>query len=352
LYIYLSNEQAVMTNVYFDDLKITYHGGVEQVSDYYPFGLIFNDLQGQNSVANKYLFNGGSELQTNLNLGVYFTTFRVYDPVLGRFWQTDPLTDFFSGITPYNFADNNPVLYGDPSGLKPNIWQRIKVFFGIGRFSGTRAAGNQEYVKPAARNNGEKKPYYFPVNVYSQKPTAPTKQQQSAQTVAQEETEEDPEEEPSVIYIPPAPILTSKSKPQLPKPTNPVITRQPDPVKTPLRVKPGGSLIFDGYQFEIDKADLYSTPANDKLISDLITTLKSSSSYTLEIKGNVNQDPDNLLERLINHDHQDKLTSGRAKAIYDALKAAGIPASQLEAHPGEIRKSQGNMSATFILKNK
>lgn len=34
-----------------------------------------------------------------------------------------------------------------------------------------------------------------------------------------------------------------------------------------------------------------------------------------------------------------------------AVGAAGIPASQLLASPGEIRKKEGNMSATFILKN-
>jgi hypothetical protein len=38
LYVYLSNEQAVQTNVYFDDFEILYHSAVEQVDDYYPFG--------------------------------------------------------------------------------------------------------------------------------------------------------------------------------------------------------------------------------------------------------------------------------------------------------------------------
>jgi hypothetical protein len=39
LYVYLSNEQAVQTNVYFDYFKITHHTGVEQVNEYYAFGL-------------------------------------------------------------------------------------------------------------------------------------------------------------------------------------------------------------------------------------------------------------------------------------------------------------------------
>lgn len=49
LYIYLSNEQPVQTNVYFDDLKITHHTNIEQSNDYYPFGLTFNSYSRENT---------------------------------------------------------------------------------------------------------------------------------------------------------------------------------------------------------------------------------------------------------------------------------------------------------------
>jgi RHS repeat-associated protein len=309
--------------------------------DYYPFGLTFNSYKRENSVQNKHLFNGGSELQTDLNLGWYSTLFRIYDPAIGRFLQIDPLTDFFSGITPYNFAENNPVLYGDPSGLSPTIWQRVKAFFGIGRLGGDKKARNQEYVKPVGRNKGEKKPYYFrpPESIPTRTPIRPAPQpEEPTQTVAQE----DPEEEEDT-YIPPAPIPKPKPKPKPVVKPNPVVAKQPDPTPLPFDIKPGGTT-FDGYQFEPDKSDLYRTPANDKLIKDLIITLKSSSSVHLEIKGNVNADPSWWYR-----DHQRKLSSGRAQAIYDALRAAGIPASQLTTSPGEIRRKEGNMSATFKL---
>ncbi|HMG93712.1 MAG TPA: hypothetical protein VK589_26825, partial [Chryseolinea sp.] len=70
LYVYLSNEQAAQTNVYFDDLRIVHHSGVEQISNYYPFGLTFNSYQRENSKLNQYLYNG-KELQTDLSLGAY-----------------------------------------------------------------------------------------------------------------------------------------------------------------------------------------------------------------------------------------------------------------------------------------
>ena len=46
---------------------------------------------------------------------------RMYDPIVGRFWQIDPLADHpnqFS-LTPYNAFWNNPILYNDPDGQCP-----------------------------------------------------------------------------------------------------------------------------------------------------------------------------------------------------------------------------------------
>jgi len=329
--------------VFFDDFKVEHvKSPVVQQDDYYPFGLAFNSYSRENSVQNRRLFNGGSELQTDLNLGWYSTLFRTYDPAIGRFLQIDPLTDFFSGISPYDFAENNPVLYGDPTGLSPTVWQRIKAFFGIGRLIGTRAAGNQEYVKPVARSKGKPVPYNFglpkppPISTTQPAPLPP-------QPIVEEP--EEPEEESAVVYIPPGPIYKAKPKPPLRKREEPEKRKQPDP-RPPFDVKPHGTLVFDAYQFEADKSSLYSTPANDKLINELNITLKSSSNLHLEIKGNVNAEPSWLFEK-----HQKELTSSRAQAIYDALRAAGIPASQLKATPGEIGKTGGNMSATFILTN-
>jgi hypothetical protein len=260
--------------------------------------------------------------------------------------QVDPLADFFSGITPYNFAENNPILYGDPTGLSPNIWQRIKEFFGIGRFSGTRAAGNQEYVKPVARSKGKKEQYDFGM---PKPPPTRTRQPAPVQPTQQVAEEDEPEEEPAVVYIPPAPIYKPKPKPT-PKP-DPKPNSKPDPKPdpSPFGDIPPGGLRFNAYQFQILKFDLYRTPANDKLISDLITLLKSSSSIHLEIRGNMDAEPDNALMRWMNDDAQNKLINARANAIYNALRAAGIPASQLKASPGSIDATGLNVNATFII---
>jgi hypothetical protein len=43
-----SNENPVQANVYFDDLNITRQTAVEQLNDYYPFGLEQIDSYGSN----------------------------------------------------------------------------------------------------------------------------------------------------------------------------------------------------------------------------------------------------------------------------------------------------------------
>ena len=95
--------------------------GSKNGEDYYPFGLSFNEYSRENSVPNKYLFNKGSERQDDLGLNVYQTHYRMFDPALGRWWQVDPKADegHLVDLTPYNFADDDPIRYNDPDGDSP-----------------------------------------------------------------------------------------------------------------------------------------------------------------------------------------------------------------------------------------
>ncbi|MFM8912742.1 MAG: RHS repeat domain-containing protein, partial [Flammeovirgaceae bacterium] len=59
MYIWLSNENPTPVEVYFDDFKITQtKSPVIQQDDYYPFGLAFNSYQRENSVSNRWKFQG------------------------------------------------------------------------------------------------------------------------------------------------------------------------------------------------------------------------------------------------------------------------------------------------------
>jgi len=117
-YLYISNEQPVQTDVYFDDVKMTYTPtNVIQYNEYYPFGLQTSTSWTRTSSKNNFLYNDGSEL--NSNSGWYETFFRGYDAALGRFHQTDPLASSFASHSPYHYAYNNPISTNDPMGAAP-----------------------------------------------------------------------------------------------------------------------------------------------------------------------------------------------------------------------------------------
>lgn len=93
--------------------------------------------------SNDFLYNAGSEL--NGNSRWYETSFRDYDPVLGRFNQVDPLAYASSSLTPYNFAFNDPVYYNDPMGDYPP---------GTCCYSGGCGSGSGQYFGSGYRRIG------------------------------------------------------------------------------------------------------------------------------------------------------------------------------------------------------
>jgi len=78
----------------------------------------------ENTLANKYKYNGGNELQANefndgSGLDLYDAHFRFYDAQIGRFHQIDAFAGITLSISTYAFSNNNPVSNNDPLGLTP-----------------------------------------------------------------------------------------------------------------------------------------------------------------------------------------------------------------------------------------
>jgi len=86
-------------------------------SDYYPFGLQMPGRTQNASNPNDDAKFKGYLLEQQGDLGVYHAEARLYDPVVGRFMQTDPLAEERPGYTPYNYVRNNPLIFIDPTGL-------------------------------------------------------------------------------------------------------------------------------------------------------------------------------------------------------------------------------------------
>ena len=129
IYIYLSNENDVPIDVFFDDFTVTQnHTPIVQKDDYYPFGMTFGSYQRAASTAQRYKFNQGTsdkqfktERITDLGLNLDMTKFRMYDYALGRFTSVDPLAEVNpqESWTPYQYGYNNPIRYNDPYGDCP-----------------------------------------------------------------------------------------------------------------------------------------------------------------------------------------------------------------------------------------
>ncbi len=144
IYVYVSNESNASDWVYFDDLTITVtESPLVQVEDYYPYGMsMSSSWQRAGRKDNKFLFNGGAEKEEHT--GLYYTTFRRYDPALGRFHAIDPLSESFASITPYQYGNNSPILFNDPDGLQslPNNMREEDFDFWGKRLSGDYHNGN------------------------------------------------------------------------------------------------------------------------------------------------------------------------------------------------------------------
>lgn len=63
---------------------------------------------------NRFMFSGRDYMNS---LALYDMRNRVYDPVMGRFYQTDPIGFQGDPLNLYRFSRHNPLLGGDPTGL-------------------------------------------------------------------------------------------------------------------------------------------------------------------------------------------------------------------------------------------
>lgn len=102
--------------MFFDDLKVTHSKSpIVSTSDYYAFGMQFNNFEKANSVGQKYLYNG-KELQDELDLGWLDYGARMYMADIGRWAVVDPLSEAYFDFSAYGYALSNPIRFLDQAG--------------------------------------------------------------------------------------------------------------------------------------------------------------------------------------------------------------------------------------------
>jgi RHS repeat-associated protein len=152
-YVFLSNEHNTFVDAYFDDAVFTYTASpIVSVSDYYPFGMQYNNAEAIGAFEQKYLYNG-KELQDELSLNWYDYGARMYMPEIGRWGGVDPMAEKYRRWSPYNYCMDNPVRFIDPDGM---------FVAGGGNYGGDLYTDNTEIknvlagLKQTSRNRAER----------------------------------------------------------------------------------------------------------------------------------------------------------------------------------------------------
>ena len=92
------------------------NGKLLEANDYYAFGQRQPRSELPQLAANRFKYNG-KELQTVGNLGFLDYGARMYDALLGRWFNVDPLCEKYYSLSPYVYCGNSPIRHIDPDGM-------------------------------------------------------------------------------------------------------------------------------------------------------------------------------------------------------------------------------------------
>ena len=106
------------------------NGKVEEVNHYYPFGGMFANTGN----IQPYKYNG-KELDTRKGLNWYDYGARHYDPAVGRFITSDPLSEKDYFASSYVYCGSNPINRIDKDGrIWETVWDAASLSLGINSF--------------------------------------------------------------------------------------------------------------------------------------------------------------------------------------------------------------------------
>ena len=120
-------------------------GAVVEGRDFDPWGLALSGRQTGGPTR-----EGFTGHEYDGDTGLNYAGARYYVPALGRWTSVDPLAGEFPGLSPYNYALNNPFSLVDPDGMAPEDCCR-RVFRGIGRALRSEVSATSQTVRHPIR---------------------------------------------------------------------------------------------------------------------------------------------------------------------------------------------------------
>ena len=132
-------------------------GNVVGYNDYYSYGMLMDGRSYTSSEDHRYKFTGKERDDAS---GHDYFGARYYDSWLGRWLEVDPLAKKYPGLSPYNYASNNPSCIIDPNGdslvvlLQPDGAQSSGQDFGhAAELIGNEHSGWRYYSKNGAKGS-------------------------------------------------------------------------------------------------------------------------------------------------------------------------------------------------------
>ncbi|WP_409029388.1 RHS repeat domain-containing protein [Gracilimonas sediminicola] len=98
------------------------YGNVDGYDDYYPFGKIMPGRSSNSANPADDFKYTGHERDDEANITLDYMLARNYDPEIGRFLQVDPMHSERAWVSSYNYAQNNPLIRTDPTGMLDDIF--------------------------------------------------------------------------------------------------------------------------------------------------------------------------------------------------------------------------------------
>ena len=126
-------------------------GAVEQITNYYPFGMPYTDQTAVNPDFQKYKYNG-KELDKMHGLNTYDYGARQYYSIVPAWDRIDPMCEKYYNVSPYAYCEDNPINAIDHEGKFPYYLQAMIVKASYN--------GNPDiYTSPIQENPRTKNPY-------------------------------------------------------------------------------------------------------------------------------------------------------------------------------------------------